>query len=41
LRRELGPADIARQIGGLADAARQIAREEAAMAKTPVTDKIQ
>jgi hypothetical protein len=41
LRRELGPADIAKRIGGLADAARQIAREEAAMAKTPVTDKIQ
>lgn len=40
-RRELGPADIAKRIGGLADAARRVAQEEAAMAKPRVTDKIQ
>jgi hypothetical protein len=41
LRREFGPADSAKQIGGLAEAASRVAREEAAMAKPPITDKIQ
>lgn len=36
LDREFGPV-----AQGLADAARRVAREEAAMAKTPITDKIQ
>jgi hypothetical protein len=40
LRREFGPADIAKQIEGLADAARRVAQEEAAMAKPLTTDKI-
>jgi hypothetical protein len=41
LRRESGPSDIAKRIGGLAEAAHRVAQEEAAMAKPPITDKIQ
>jgi hypothetical protein len=39
LRREFGPADVAKKLEGFADAARRVAQEEAAMAK-PVTGKI-
>lgn len=41
LRREFGPAVIAKRIGGLAIAARKVAQEEAAMGKPPITSKIQ
>ena len=41
LPKEVGPSYFAEKIHGLADAARQVAREEKAMASEPLTDKIQ
>jgi hypothetical protein len=41
LRREFGPANAAKKIRALAEAARKFAAEDAAMKKPPITDKIQ
>jgi hypothetical protein len=41
IRREYGPSYFAEKMSGLAAAAKQIAKEEKAMASQPMTDKIQ
>jgi hypothetical protein len=41
IRREYGPSYFAEKMGGLAAAARQLAREEKTMAAQPMTEKIQ